>query len=261
MLFSYGVGVTRFLDKEQEQQNKGFLPGMSEEELTRRVNALINRQGGGDAGKAVALLLRDNAEIRDKNRKANEALEIAGKSAVKPEDVTELAEFRKLKLKPEELVALQKENKDLKDSGEKANHKLNIRAAAKVLGVNEEVLEDQLTLKQQHLEMRDVHVSKDGKVVVEKMPYTRPKAEANGPLQPASEWIATLGKPYQEALKAGIGEGNDKDGLSVVPFVSQGSADKAPPSGKVKAVATHIQATYGELPFETPSGKPAKQGA
>lgn len=248
-----------------KKQKRGFLPDMTDEELDSTIRSLVDSQGKGDPLRALRILKKDNAKVRDLNRKLNEQVEKT--TELSPDDAALLAATKKAKLTPETLGALMTENKELKASKEATEFATLVTQAAGELNSN--VLKDQLTLNKMHLEMREIHVEetndkKEKVVVLKKLPHVRPAADATAPLTPLNVWVQSLAKPYQEALKVKAdGTKVDKKGTtSFTEFPEQPDGGKAPKQGR--AVDNHLQAQYGNMPNipgMVDSSRPAKQGA
>jgi hypothetical protein len=234
--------VSRFLDKDATGGG-GNAPSLSDEDLQKKIEAIINRQGGGDPMAAIGILLKDNADVRAKNRKLAEELTQAKPFIVNAEDSKILTEFKKLGKTLEELQRESTELTTLRETQQRSTFKELVSTAAKAHGWNSEVLEDQITLRGMHVEMKDVHVKNGDKTEVRRVPYVRPKSDASAPLQSAEEWVATLPKPYLDALKVGTQDtGESAQGTTVVTqFPSQSSADR---QGQPRLVDNLLKTQY-----------------
>lgn len=262
------VGLSVHLDPNGDpsgnsKPKRGFLPDMSDEELEASLRSLL-AQNKGDYKRVAMVLKKDNAKLRDLNRKANEKVETLAE--LSKEDADLLAAAKKAKLTSETLGNLLTENKELKARSEEQAFSLLVDDASKVAKVNSKVLRDQLVLNKQHLEMREIHVEKlnDKKekvVVLEKMPHVRPQGDANAPLTPLTTWIGTLDKAYQSALQAEGSPKKSEGSSSFTEFPDQPNGSKAP--SQTRAVDNHVKAMYGTLPSipGVVPPKPATQGA
>lgn len=194
------------------------------ESPARRANTLVDRliARHGSAEAALASLAATNVTLEDEAvTSRNEVRRLTGlvpdpeKVVVLPKDRVEtFNKFEALKLKPEDVTALQTEIAKLKGDVHSFNVRTLAQKHAAASGLDPEATADLIASKQLHAEPRkiDVEREKNGKkekVAVEVL-HVRPAADEKAALQPITEYAKTLAAFEQRALMAVASSSSDK---------------------------------------------------
>lgn len=243
--------------------NPGFIPSISDEELQAKVRKIIAKNDN-DPTEAVGLLLKDNAEIREKNRQANAKLSELGtpKKGVVVLEGDEAKAYEALKTKGVDISKVQtiiEEHGTLKQFKSEIETNTINQKAAQALGWNKDVLVDQINLRKLHVEMKDETIKEGDKTTVRSMPYVRPADNDKAPLEALGSYAEkNFPKPYLQLLKETKGEEQEVGEETGVEFLHQSPSEQGSGgSNKKKDPAkSYIDANYSnKLPFEAAETK------
>lgn len=171
--------------------NKELLDGMRE--------LMTTLMSGKDHSAREEILVRDNFKLRRRNAELRDAAASStgkvpeGSVVVKKEDADELAAFRALKLKPDDIKAsVEKLAKLEGENAARANESVHEEAAEALGYPNVAALSKALKREGLHVEMKSVRIDdpdNPGKKISAMMPHVRKASDEKAALEPLADYI------------------------------------------------------------------------